>query len=243
MLLSHQRMFFLEYKQVQTELAGYIGRTLRENFGKGPESVYVSYNHTILTVYLRNFISPSESVLLGQQQEAMIQTTRDLLMQKLIPEFKAYIKILTIMEVNEFYYDWDLHNKSGLFVCIGSIPTESETPNEKNYSYPGQETLHQEINRISLQAEKTPEEVVSYLLNERTLVVIRNGILVPIEKELIRLGNFEILRIAKRNLEKRLLHNSGNFESILQTKVNDIFVDWDFYRDKSVIVLILSPTA
>ncbi|PGY10099.1 DUF2294 domain-containing protein [Bacillus sp. AFS031507] len=236
-------MFFLEYKQVQTELAGYIGRTLRENFGKGPESVYVSYNHTILTVYLRNFISPSETVLLGQQQEAMIQTTRDLLMQKLIPEFKAYIKILTSIEVNEFYYDWGLHNKSGLFVCIGSTSTEIEINNEKTYNYHGQESLHQEINRISLQAEKTPEEVVSYLLNERTLVVIRNGILVPIEKELIRLGNFEILRIAKRNLEKRLLHSSSNFESILQTKVNDVFVDWDFYRDKSVIVLILSPTA
>ncbi|WP_256942462.1 DUF2294 domain-containing protein [Bacillus sp. OV166] len=233
----------MEYKQVQTELAGYIGRTLRENFGKGPESVYVSYNHTILTVYLRNFISPSETVLLGQQQEAMIQTTRDLLMQKLIPEFKAYIKILTSIEVNEFYYDWGLHNKSGLFVCIGSTSTEIEINNEKTYNYHGQESLHQEINRISLQAEKTPEEVVSYLLNERTLVVIRNGILVPIEKELIRLGNFEILRIAKRNLEKRLLHSSSNFESILQTKVNDVFVDWDFYRDKSVIVLILSPTA
>ena len=236
-------MFFLEIKQVQTELAGFIGRTLRENFGKGPESVFVSYNHSVMTVYLRNFITPSESVLLGQQQEAMIQTTRDLLMQKLIPEFKAYIKILTSMEVNEFYYDWDLHNKSGLFVCIGSTSTEIEINNEKTCNYHGQESLHQEINRISLQAEKTPEEVVSYLLNERTLVVIRNGILVPIEKELIRLGNFEILRIAKRNLEKRLLHNSGNFESILQTKVNDIFVDWDFYRDKSVIVLILSPTA
>jgi uncharacterized protein YbcI len=236
-------MFFLEYKQVQTELAGYIGRTLRENFGKGPESVYVSYNHTILTVYLRNFISPTETVLLGQQQEAMIQTTRDLLMQKLIPEFKAYIKILTSMEVNEFYYDWGLHNKSGLFVCIGSTSTGIEINNEKTYNYHGQESLHQEINRISLQAEKKPEEVVSYLLNERTLVVIRNGILVPIEKELIRLGNFEILRIAKRNLEKRLLHSSSNFESILQTKVNDIFVDWDFFRDKSVIVLILSPTA
>ncbi|MEH6907246.1 hypothetical protein CN481_01365 [Bacillus sp. AFS006103] len=238
-------MFFLEKKQVQTELAGYIGRTLRENFGKGPESVFVSYNHSVMTIYLRNFMSPSEMVLLGQHQEIMIQTTRDLLMQILIPEFKAYIKILTGMEVNEFYYDWGLHNKSGLFVCIGSSTTsaESENENDKTYMFHGKETLHQEINKISLQAEKTPEEVLSYLLNERTLVVIRNGILVPIEKELIRLGNFEALRLAKRNLEKRLLHNSGNFESILQTKVNDIFVDWDFYRDKSVIVLILSPTA
>jgi uncharacterized protein YbcI len=146
------------------------------------------------------------------------------------------------MEVNEFYYDWGLHNKSGLFACICSTSTERENVNDKTYKYHGKESLHQEINRISLQAEKTPEEVQSYLLNERTLVVIRNGILVPIEKELIRLGNFESLRLAKRNLEKRLLHNSGNFESILLTKVNDIFVDWDFYRDKSVIVLILSPT-
>ena len=243
MLLSLKRMLILDNKQVQTELAGFIGRTLRENFGKGPESVFVSFNHSVMTVNLRNFLSPSESVLLGQHQETMVQTTRDLLMQTLIPEFKAYIKILMDMEVTEFYYDWGLHNKSGLFVCIGSIPTESETPNEKKYSYPGQEILHQEINRISLQAEKTPEEVQSYLLNERTLVVIRKGILVPIEKELIRLGNFEALKLAKRNLEKRLLYNSGNFETILKTKVNDIFVDWDFYRDKSVIVLILSPNA
>lgn len=236
-------MFFLENKQVQTELAGFIGRTLRENFGKGPESVFVSYNHSVMTVYLRNFITPSESVLLGQQQETIVQTTRDLLMQTLIPEFKAYIKILTEMEVNEFYYDWGLHNKSGLFVCIGSPSTEGEPQYEKKYSYHGQDALHQEINRISLQAEKKPEEVVSYLLNERTLVVIRKGILVPIEKELIRIGNFEALRLAKRNLEKRLLHGSGNFEAILQTKVNDIFVDWDLNRDKSVIVLILSPKA
>jgi uncharacterized protein YbcI len=242
MLLSHRRMVFLENKQVQTELAGYIGRTLRENFGKGPESVFVSYNHSVMTIYLRNFMSPSESVLLGQYQETIIQTTRDLLMQTLIPEFKAYIKILTSMEVNEFYYDWGLHNKSGLFVCIGSTLTERDNENDKTYKYKGKESLHQEINKISLQAEKTPEEVHSYLLNERTLVVIRNGILVPVEKELIRLGNFESLRLAKRNLEKRLLHNCGNFESILLTKVNDIFVDWDFYRDKSVIVLILSPT-
>ncbi|WP_425320376.1 Na-translocating system protein MpsC family protein [Neobacillus soli] len=233
----------MENKQVQIELAGYIGRTLRDNFGKGPESVYVSYNHSIMTVYLRNFISPSESVLLGQQQEEIVVTTRDLLMQTLIPEFKAYIKILTGMEVHEFYYDWGLDNKSGIFVCQGSTPSKGEEKNDKQYIYHGQESLHQEINTISFQAEKEPEEILSYLLNGRTLVVIRNGILVPIEKELIRLGNSESLRLAKRNLEKRLLHNNGNFEAILQTKINDIFVDWNFTRDKSVIVLILSTIA
>jgi len=240
MLLSYKGWFSsLENKQVQVELASYIGRTLRENFGKGPEAVFVSFNYSILTIYLRNFISPSESVLLRQGQEAIVQTTRDMLMQTLIPEFKAYIKILTGMDVKEFYYDWGLHNKSGVFVCIGASPAEADSP--KEHIYKGMENLHAEIKRMSIHAQKEPEMIFSYLLNPRTLVVIRTGILVAIERELIRLGSSETLRLAKRNLEKRLLHNSNNFEAILQTKVNDIFVDWDFNLDKSAIALILSP--
>jgi len=228
----------LKNKQVQVELASYIGRTLRENFGKGPESVFVSFNKSIMTIYLRNFITPSETVLLGQGQEAMVQKTRDMLMQTLIHEFKAFIKIMTGMEVKEFYYDWGLHNKSGVFVCIGSNASETESINEDEYE--GKDKLHKEIKKISIQSEKEPEEIGSYLLNPRTLVVIRKGILVSIERELIRLGNSETLRLAKRNLEKRLLHSSNAFEAILQIKVNDIFVDWDFTLDKSVIVLTLT---
>ncbi|MGG1675227.1 Na-translocating system protein MpsC family protein [Neobacillus sp. NRS-1170] len=215
-------------------------RTLRENFGKGPESVFVSYNQSILTIYLRNFITPSESVLLGQDQESIVQKTRDMLMQNLIPEFKAYIKILTGMEIKEFYYDWSLHNKSGVFVGISSFSTETDEIKSDEFEERG--NLHEEIKRISIQAQKDPEEVMSFRLNQRTLVVIRKGILVSIERELIRLGGSETLRLAKRNLEKRLLHNSNNFESILNTKVNDIFVDWDFSLDKSAIVLVLTPT-
>ncbi|MEH7332526.1 Na-translocating system protein MpsC family protein [Neobacillus drentensis] len=230
----------MENKQVQMELASYIGRTLRENFGKGPESVFVSYNQSIMSVYLRNFITPSEVVLLGQDQESIVQKTRDMLMQNLIPEFKAYIKILTGMEIKEFYYDWSLQNKSGVFVGISS--SSSETNEIKSDDFEGRENLHKEIKRISIQAQKDPEEVLSFRLNQRTLVVIRKGILVSIERELIRLGGSETLKLAKRNLEKRLLHNSNNFEAILNTKVIDIFVDWDFSLDKSAIVLVLSAT-
>jgi uncharacterized protein YbcI len=229
----------LEKKQVQMELSSYIGRTLRENFGKGPESVFVSLGDSVLTVYLRNFMSPMENVLLGQQQQAMVQRTRDILMGTLIPEFKAYIKILTGVEVKEFYYDWSLQNNSGVFVCIGSNFAESDF----NAEFPGKQAVQEEVRAVSIQAQKEPEEMFSFLLNDRTLVVIRKGILVPIEKELILLGNSETLKLAKRNLEKRLLHNKRNFEEILQSKVVDIFVDWDFQLDKSAIVLILSPKA
>ncbi|MFB5661132.1 hypothetical protein [Alteribacillus sp. HJP-4] len=77
-------------------------------------------------------------------------------------------------------------------------------------------------------------------MNSRTLVVDRQGILVEIEKELIRSGFSEPLRLSKRRLEKRLL-DPKVFETILSTLVIDIFVDWDFTLDKSYIIFILKP--
>lgn len=233
-------MTTVEQSKIQTELGSYIGRLLRDSFGRGPGSVFVTLDNFIITVYLKNFLSPTESILMVQNQESLVQQTRDKLMQTLISEIKAYVKILAGMEIEEFYYDWAIHNKSGLFVCICSNEENKEDSLVNQYN--GQSSIHDEINSVSIQAQKEPEEIISYLLNERTLIVIRNGILVRIEKELIRLGLSEDLRIAKRNLEKSLLHNNGRFENILNTKVIDIFVDWDFNLDKSVIVLILKPT-
>lgn len=221
----------------QQDVGSYVGKILRDTFGKGPESVFVSINNSIITIHLRNFISPMESVLMARDEEKTVQQTRDILMQSLIPEIKAYVKIVTGIEIKEFYYDWGLHNKSGIFVGISS---EDEKIKMEDYS--GKEALHNEIINISIRAQKAPEEIYSSFLNPRTLILIRNGILVSIEKEFIRLGYQEVLLIAKRNLEKRLLHNNTYFETILNRRVMDIFVDWDFTLDRSVMVFILNQT-
>ncbi|OLS40653.1 Na-translocating system protein MpsC family protein [Bacillus sp. MRMR6] len=225
--------------QQTAELSSYISKILRDNFGKGPESVYVSCGYTFITIYIRHLESPTEKVLMNQKQEEIVQRTRDMLMQTLIPEIKAYIKMVTGMEVREFYYDWDLHNKSAIFTGIGTDSTSLEKAVVENYS--GREEIHKEIINLSRESEKRPEEVYSCQLNQRTLLVVRNGILVSIEKQLIRQGMREELKLAKRVLEKGLLHNNNHFERILNMKVLDIFVDWDFDLDKSVIVYITNP--
>jgi uncharacterized protein YbcI len=223
-----------------TELSSYISKILRENFGKGPESVHVSLGGTFITVYIRNFLSPTEKVLMIQKEEETVQHTRDLLMQTLIPEIKAYIKIVTGMEIREFYYDWGLHNKSAMFTGISTDLTNTKLPVNEEYS--GKGDLHSEIINLSQESEKAPEEIYSCQINHRTLLVIRNGILVRIEKQLIRQGMRDQLKLAKRTLEKGLLHNNNHFEAILNTNVVDIFVDWDFDLDKSVIIFVINPT-
>lgn len=222
--------------QQTKELSSYISKILRDYFGRGPESVHVSIGFTFITIYLRNFLSPTETVLLSQNQEKNVEQTRDMIMKLLIPEIKAYIKIVTGMEIREFYYDWGLHNKSGMFMGVSSDSSSVKQPIIEDFT--GKEEFHKEIINLSRESEKVPDELYSCQLNDRTILIIRNGILVRIEKQLIRQGLREELTLAKRALEKGLLHNNNHFEGILGTKVRDIFVDWDFDLDKSIIAFI-----
>lgn len=226
---------------VEQNIASFLGKLLRDTFGKGPESVHVSIGHTFITMYLRNFMSPSEKVLMDQDQEIIVMQTRDKLMHTLMPELNGYIKGLVAQKPNEVYYDWGLHNRSGMIIGVFSQPVEAGVPIDEAYS--GRQLLEAEIVEISRNAQKAPEEIYSCEINERTIVVVRNGILVRIEKELLRHGVGPLLLQVKRMLEKKYLHNSTSLEGILQRRIVDSFVDWDFDLDKSLMVFVLNPKA
>lgn len=222
-----------------SEIARFIGKLLRENFGKGPESVYVHIEDEIVTVYLRNFISPTEKVLINQKQEQIFQQTRDTIIEALLPEIKAFIHIVTGIEFSSFYYDWGIHNGSGILVGLGVSLYELREKSLEDYA--GKLGVHEQIAGISQEVQKVPDEIFSYFLNPRTLLIFRQGILVGIEKELIRQGLEEPLKTAKRAVEKRYFHNSYTFETLLRTQIQDVFVDWNFSKDNSIIVFIVNP--
>lgn len=224
----------------QTELARSIGKLLRDNFGKGPDSIFVTIKEPVITVYLKHFLSPTEKVLLDQEQVKIFFQTRDAIMIALIPKIKAYMTVITGMEINEFYYDWGIHNGSGIFVGLGFEDEDIKLRN-LDEDYRGKREINEEVLSISQKVQRAPVDLFSYQINSRTILVFRKDILVPIEKELIRQGYEEVLRITKQKLEKSYLHNNPHFEAALKTEVTDIFVDWDFGRNKSVIVLIHQP--
>ncbi|MFD2924691.1 Na-translocating system protein MpsC family protein [Halobacillus naozhouensis] len=229
----------MDKKSLQSEVASYIGKLLRDNFGKGPSSVYVSIEEPYITVYLREFLAPMERVLVGQDNGMKVEETRDLMMMELLPEIKATLKHMAGIELGDLFYDWSLTNQSGMFLGVLSNVDEPEGYSDLP-DYATKKKIHKEISRVSELAEKVPEKVDSYMLNSRTLLVVRDGILVRIEKELIRNGFGETLKLSKRNLEKTLLRES-HCESILGQEVLDVFADWDFEKDKSYILFILKP--
>ncbi|MED1205963.1 Na-translocating system protein MpsC family protein [Heyndrickxia acidicola] len=227
----------MELKRKEKELGSFIGRLLREHYGKGPGSVFATISHPYIAVYIRDFMSPIENKLLSTEQGKHVQKIRDMMMPTITEEIKTYIKLNIDMEISDFYYDWNLDSHSGMLLGIAA------DLNEKNGSeYPGQAGVDHEIYELSREAEKAPRSIFSQLLNSRTLVITRDKILIAVEKELIHLGFHEALRLSKRNLEKRLLQkHKDQIETCLHAEVENSFVAWNFEKDKSVILLILKP--
>lgn len=211
------------------QIAAFTGKLLRDRFGKGPESVHVSVGNYAIALHIRNFIGPVEKFLLNKEEEKAFRYTRELLMESLLPELKAYLEKEMDIRLEEVYYDWGLHNASGIIVGLKADQTiEAE-------DYAGREALHNEVNRITGIVQKVPRKVYSWWMNPKTLIVVREGILILIEKELISTGFEEVLRTTKRKLEKRYFEEETQLGGILGRTLADFYVDWDFDRDKSVI--------
>lgn len=227
----------MEVSLLEKEISGYIGRLLRENFGRGPGNVFCTISSPFVSIYVTNFLSPMENTLLSNQQSVYVQKTRDLMMGTLEEEIKSYIESNTKDKIKEFYYDWNLDEKSGMFLFIFEQDQLLDSQ-----SYVNKQLVEQKTIELSKEIQKTPESTYSKLLNERTLIVVRQGILISLEKEFIHLGFSETLKIAKRKLEKKVINKHlKSYETYLDAKVIDYFVDWNFDEDKSFTLFILKP--
>ncbi|WP_066173725.1 Na-translocating system protein MpsC family protein [Bacillus marinisedimentorum] len=218
-------------------LGSFTGRLLREHFGKGPGGVYATIAPPYITVYIKDFLAPMEHKLLDNEQSKYVQKIRDMLMPTLEEEVRAYISVHLSMEMQEFYYDWNLNSHSGILVGI------TDTDHDHTAcSYSGQKEIHSEIIEISQNIQKAPDEIFSCMPNPRTLLVTRHQILIAVEKELIQQGFAEQLTIAKRNLEKRRLsEHNDKLQAYLSADIEEAFVSWNYPEDKSVQVFIIKP--
>ncbi|WP_068775177.1 Na-translocating system protein MpsC family protein [Paenibacillus sp. FJAT-26967] len=221
----------MDKKTALSHLSSQTGKMLRERFGKGPESIFISYNEYGITLHFRNFVSAVETILLDKQKDEAVRETRQMVMDVLLPELKESIQQTIGLSIQEMYYDWDLENHSGIMI---GLTNESHSGVQECYT--GYEKVHDQISQITADVQRFPDHVFSFWTNPRTLVIVREGILIKLEKELLKTGYENALRVAKRSLEKLHLVEDTDLVEALGKKVNGLYLDWSFDKDKSVAV-------
>lgn len=226
-----------EKQNIPTLIGDYTESFLEEHFGEKPDQVQVTFRPPFLLIYLGGFLLPAEEVYLKNAKWDTVLETRDILIHSVKEEFLKGLEEYTGKQPANLYADWNLAKRNGLLIVHleeKAAANEFQKPAEVD-----QETLEEIILLNSMRTQKKPDQTNFYWLSDQFLLVERFGILVDIEKQLIKNGVTEELRLAKRPMEYRIIE-LFNLESILKSQVQDLFVDWDFQRDVSYMVLILN---
>ncbi|MBX0314128.1 Na-translocating system protein MpsC family protein [Planococcus glaciei] len=225
-----------EKQNIPTEVSVYTESFLEEHFGEKPEQVQVLFRPPFLLIYFTDFLLPTEEIFLKNGKWDTVLETRDILIQSVKDDFLKGLQKYSGHQPKNLYADWNLTKRNGLFI----VTMEKENT-VKGFEGPADvdyETLEEIILLNSIRTQKKPDQTNLYWLNDQTLLVERLGVLVDIEKELIKNGVTEELRLAKRPMEYRIVE-LFNLESVLKSSVQNLFVDWDFQQDVSYMVLFL----
>ena len=223
-------------KTTESEVSGYISGLFRTHFGKGPTSVFVAIREPFIIIHLREFLAPTEKVLMSQKESVRVQEIRDLLMRDLKEQIKLDLLKSAELEIKEIHADWNLENKTGLLILV--LNGEAKEKEQEWPKHIDKKAFYQEVADASKKAQKEPDKTEVFWLNERTVLIRREGILIEIEKELIRNNFTEQLKLAKRPLEAKLIYNSS-LEQLLNRKITEAFTDWDFKDDIGYMVLLI----
>ncbi len=218
-------------------LSSLTSKMLRKNFGRGPDSCFAFANGPFLVFYIRGFLSPMETVLLENGNSDSIDMSRTIVMGKILNQLKGILEVEFEDDVKSAYHDWNYNQNTGMITLeferniTGAVEKSEKTSIFKN--------LINEVDRISIIVQKKPEKTEAFAISPKVYLVKREGILVEIEKSLIAKGYEQTLIVTKDELEKSFLHNNGHFEDIFGRPIADIFVDWNFQADNSILCFVL----
>lgn len=222
-------------KHIQ-EVRKYISSVLLEQFGEKPTKINVTIKQPFIVAHLLDFSLPSERILIKRNEKERVWETRDLIMKDLKPKVLSNFQTITGMNCTELYADWNIEKGTGLFIAITE---DKQAAHELKWPENiDKQALQEKIIETSKITEKHPDHTEMYWLDDQTILIERIGIMVEIEKQLIRNGVIEELRLAKRPLEHKVMEDL-DFKSILKRDINELFIDWNFEEDKAYLVLIL----
>ncbi|WP_078543304.1 Na-translocating system protein MpsC family protein [Litchfieldia alkalitelluris] len=214
-------------------MSSLMSKLLRKNFGRGPQSCQSILNQRFFVMYIQGVISPMEEILIKQGQRKQVERARNVIINQVLEELKGALRIFVDKDIEHHYHDWNFSKNTGMVIFVFNNEME-DSDNSLDVN-----KLEREVARISEMVEKVPNKIHVYSLSPQVCLIERIGILTLIEQALVSKGYQEELRISKDELEKVYFSQHGSFDELFKKKVIDLFIDWNFDEDKSLMAFVL----
>ncbi|MEW4369810.1 hypothetical protein [Paenibacillus kandeliae] len=221
----------MEQTDIQQRLRIFMKEAVLHYFKNPQININVILNEHCLLIRLHHFLDNEMENLVYREDMDVFRSIRELMMEYALKDIQSQLLEQFGLKLQELYYDWDEYDQSSMIMGM----FQNQVFDIEQPYYPNQKLVHEQVSHVTYIVEKYPDTIRSFWADPHTLVMMRQGLLVRIEEELVKEGFQEILRKTKRKVEKTEFLNS-NIESVTERSLRSAYLDWDFEKDQSVLV-------
>ncbi|WP_411348800.1 hypothetical protein [Paenibacillus sp. WLX2291] len=204
----------------------------QSQFGRKPHSIEMSLHSAGISLMFKDLIDFTDARL-PENKDKRYMHVFILLQQFISPILSKRIVNIFHKEIAHVFIDWQEYNNTA---CMTFLFQDWQAAVSYE-QYEAQESLHDEISRVTKDVEKSPVTVQSLWLSPKRLLVIRTGLLIYLERKLVRKGFSNSLRIAKRELELERFKQEIDYSQLVNQSLHSAYLDWKFEHDISVLLL------
>jgi uncharacterized protein YbcI len=212
-------------------LSSTFSRMHKRKFGKGPETCYVFSKGARLYIYIRNFITPAEEVLIDTNKIDLATTFRLNVIQAVNEEFVPEVSKLFGMNFDCFYYDWNYDTNTGVLL----FENES-SKNEAKLDVLFENDLYNLIVHVSSRLHKTPDSLKIVKFTQNICAVEAEGVLVEFEKVLYEKDMVDLLLHHSRDIKRGYMKHKQLFEEVFNRVIEDIFILCDYENNRKYLI-------
>ncbi|WP_394239059.1 Na-translocating system protein MpsC family protein [Niallia oryzisoli] len=215
-------------------LSSKFSKLIKRRFGKGPETCYVMQKGKRFYVYMRNFITPAEEVLICNNELNLATNFRSTVINTVIKDYIPEVEKTLGILYEYFRSDWDYDRNTGILVF------EIKDMVEEKIEVSFEKSLLKLLDEIGSKTHKKAAclKIVSYSQNICT--VESKQVLLQLERFVYQKGDYDLLLHQARDIKKEYMDCKGLFEGIFNRSIEDIFIIWDYEKDRNDIVFIFN---
>ncbi|WP_257009206.1 DUF2294 domain-containing protein [Bacillus sp. 7884-1] len=216
-------------------LSSTFSKLLKRRFGKGPETCTVIFKGDRYYVYMRNFITPAEEVLIKQEKLELAIHFRSSIINAVTEEYLPEVSKVLGISFDYFFHDWNYDKNTGIFLL-----DNSQSDHKENIDYSFESNLFALIENVGSSYYKKPESLKIVKFTQNICAVESKEVLLPLERLVYEKGNVELLLHQAYEIKKGYWRNKGQFEGLFNRLIEDMFIMWDYKNNRNYLVFIFN---